>query len=541
MNSYSSDLKYGRRGGLLALFFVVSGLGAQTLPFPIENVVLYNDRAVVRRAAEIPLQAGLNRIIYRGPAVKLKSDSLSGFCANSSCIVQSVWTRTDKSDESVDTRLAALEKERKDLQTSLDAMNRQKEKLETLANLNDRFLGLLLQGVSDSAFEAAIAANKWQNARREIARSSDDIQLDIQELLRKRDDLKEKLDLVESRIQQLASDLSDEIRLVELTLYVPEAMKVKAGFDYMVEDARWDVSYNLDYREGARKIPGKVVGLIQQSSGEDWVNVKLELSTSRPDRGGKRPALSALQVYAREVQTTTDIVTQNQAVDMDGMMDGESEQERSDAGEKRQIRFKIPDRVSIPSGRRYQRITVASLDLEILDQHLRVVGQASSSAHRALQLKNRSTYSMLPGKAYIYGADGYMGMTYIDYTPPGAELLAGLGVSGDVRLKRRIYRRQKDAGLISSNRIYLTEISLQLENPSSREQKVRLFERTPTSSTEKVKVRILDGTTPGHKELSPGSGILVWDFQMKAGEKKEIKLSYEVEVPEGVSGNFYGN
>lgn len=513
---------------------------ADTLPFPIESVVLYNDRAVVRRSAEIPLQEGLNRIVYRGPAVKLKSESLSGFCSGSNCIVQGVWTRTEKSDRALDARLAALEEERKDLQTRLDAIHRQKEKLETLSALNHRFLALLLEGVTDSAFEATVDASAWKTAREQIAQSSDSVELDKQRLLRKSDELKEELDMVDSRIEQLSSDLSDEIRIVELTLYVPKAMKVKAGFDYMVEDAKWDVSYNLDYREEAKRIPGKVVGLIQQSSGEDWVNVELELSTSRPDRGGKRPALEALQVFAREVETTTDIVSQNQAVDLN-VADAEPSDSSESGPVDRQIRFQIPGRVSIPSGRRYQRITVAALDLEVLDRHLRVVGQASSSPHKALKLKNGSRYSMLPGKAYIYGPEGYMGMTYIDYTPPGAELMAGLGITGDVRFKRRIYRQQKDAGLISSNRIYLTEVSLELENPSSRAQTVRMFERIPVSGTEKVKVRILDSTSSGCKELSPGTGILVWDISLSAGQKKTVRLAFEVEVPEGISGNFYGN
>lgn len=525
------------------LFSGSESLQAESRPFPIESVILYNDRAMIRRAAEIPLQAGLNRLVYRGPAVKLKSETLSGFCARSNCIVQSVWTRTDKSDQAVDKKLAALEAQKKELQTSLDALNRRIEKLKSLSGLNDRFLALLLQGVSDAAFEqtaAQLAA--WQSARAHIARSSDDLQLQMQKSLRTRDDLKEQLDLVDSRIDQIASDLSDEIRIVELTLYVPETTTVRAGFDYMVEDAGWDVSYNLEYQPGAKTIPGKVVGLIQQSSGEDWVNVKLELSTSRPDRGGNRPALSAIRIHAREVAANTQIVTQNQAVDFDGVSDGESSVEESDRQtQERLIRFQIPDRVSIPSGKRYQRITVASLDLEVMDEHLRAVGQVSSAVHRALQLKNRSRYSMLSGKGYIYGPDGYLGMTYLEYTPPGAEVLAGLGVTGDVRLKRKIYRSQKETGLISSNRIYQTEVRLELENPTSSPQKVRIYERIPVTATEKVKVRLLEDTTPGYKEISGGTGILVWEITMPARGKKDIRLGYQVEVPEGISGNFYGN
>ncbi len=526
----------------LGLYIAGSAVLAETRPFPIESVVLYNDRALVRRAADVPLRAGQNRIVYRGPAVKLKSESLVGFCAQSSCIVQSIWTRTEKANEAVDHRLAALERRRKELQTELDAINRQKDKLASLARLNDRFLTLLLQGVSDAAFERSAAElAAWQSARNHVTQSSDSIQLDIQRILRKKDDLQEELDLVESRIKQLDSDLSDEIRIVELTLYVPEATTVNAGFDYMVEDAGWDVSYNLDYVSGRKTIPGKVVGLIQQSSGEDWVNVRLELSTSRPERGGNRPSLSAIRVHAREVQANTEIVTQNQAVDFDG-----AETERTEGGERsdnedRLVRFQIPHPVSIPSGKRYQRITVAALELQVLDEHLRVVGQVSSSPHRALQLKNDSRYSMLSGKGYIYGPDGYMGMTYIEYTPPGAELMAGLGVTGDVRLKRKIFRSQKEAGLISSNRIYQTEVSLELENPTSKKQSIKLYERIPVTATEKVKVRIMENTTGGYKELSASTGILVWAIELKPGEKRTVKLGYQVEVPDGISGNFYGN
>ncbi|MCB1303849.1 MAG: mucoidy inhibitor MuiA family protein [Leptospiraceae bacterium] len=508
----------------------------KVLPFPIESVVLYSDRAVVRRAADVPLKAGLNRITYRGPAVKLKSETLTGFCGASNCIVQSIWTRTDKSAESLDGRLAALEQERKELQKALDANTRSSEKLETLNRLNDRFLQLLLEGISDSAFERATANVDWQATRRKVAASSDEIQLQIQSLLRKRDDLKERLDLVESRIDQIATSTADELRVVELTVYVPEASRARIGFDYMVEDASWSVSYNLEYRKGARTMPGKLVGLIQQNSGEDWVNVKMELSTEQPDRGGSRPLLSAIQVHAYEVAANTDIVSADNEISEEA--DGRTSEESSIS--EKQVRFAVPDRVSIPSGKRYQRISVASLSLEVKQEHLRIVGQISSNAHRALQLLNRSTFSLLPGKGYIYGPDGYMGMTYLDYTPPGAELMAGLGVSGDVRVKRKIYHRQEKAGLISSTRLYQTEVTLELENPTAASQEVRIFERVPVTATEKVKIRLLEKTTKGFKELRANTGILVWSIDLKAGETKKVVLHYEVEVPEGISGNFYG-
>eukprot|EP01079_Euglenida_sp_SAG-EU17-18_P001912 gene1912-468_t len=93
---------------------------------------------------------------------------------------------------------------------------------------------------------------------------------------------------------------------VHVLLQALEKGQTQLNLVYMVTagTASWSAMYDLRVNSGARQVSVEYHAKVMQSSGEDWKDVVLELSTAKPMLGGKQPELTPwrLSVAAPRVQ-----------------------------------------------------------------------------------------------------------------------------------------------------------------------------------------------------------------------------------------------
>ncbi|PKL32625.1 MAG: hypothetical protein CVV45_11745 [Spirochaetae bacterium HGW-Spirochaetae-10] len=200
--------------------------------------------------------------------------------------------------------------------------------------------------------------------------------------------------------------------------------------------------------------------------------------------------------------------------------------------------FLIPGRADIPSAERAFRLTIARFTLKPVQESYRIVGAQQRSAHLAVTLKNDRPFPLLAGPVDSYRNSGFTGRGEIGYTPSGANLVVGFGVDRNVRLRREV-QTYRESGLFSG-KVFRTIIDLEVGNEGGEARSIQVFERIPVSELESVKVRILPETTPGYTEEVEKSGILRWNMSLASGEKRKIRLAFEVETPSDFKGEIYG-
>ena len=83
--------------------------------------------------------------------------------------------------------------------------------------------------------------------------------------------------------------------LSEIVVVVEAFDATKAEFDlsYFVSSAGWTPSYDLKVEQLNQPINLKYKASVFQSTGEDWNNIKLTLSTGDPQLGGEKPTISS--------------------------------------------------------------------------------------------------------------------------------------------------------------------------------------------------------------------------------------------------------
>lgn len=112
---------------------------------------------------------------------------------------------------------------------------------------------------------------------------------------RQLDDRAAELEQRKQQLQEQRGTLNGDgkrFKRAVLRVALEQPAQVEVKLDYTLRDASWQPTYDARLRDGAKTIELTYQGLVRQSSGEDWTDVDLTLSTARPALGGNVPRLN---------------------------------------------------------------------------------------------------------------------------------------------------------------------------------------------------------------------------------------------------------
>lgn len=145
---------------------------------------------------------------------------------------------------------------------------------------------------------------------------------------------------------------------------------------------------------------------------------------------------------------------------------------------------------------------------------------------------------LLSGKANVTFDGTYVGETVINATSIAPKLTLTLGTDKRVTVKRekiQDYSSKKTLGKdIQQDFTY----KITVRNNHNRDITMVLKDQYPISKQKDIKVEILEDTTPA-TYTNEGVGVNNWEFDLKTGESKEIKMSYRVKYPKDKVINLY--
>lgn len=508
---------------------------------PIQKVVVYADRADVTRAAPVACSQGKAELTFPGLPTGIDLRTLR---ADASGKARAIGTthRIVALEEDRDARVAALRKE-------LEAAD------DELRKLGEDLQGLAERGAGADAYAAyfqALAREEARNARPELGlweRTLDflraerlglaDQRLGLQAALRKKTRERQRL---ERRLARLAPSAVAEALEVSVAVECRGEERPRVSLAYVVPGATWKPEYDLRFlpRGGAKVGPGRaeltVAVVVQQSTGEDWREVELSLSTARPRLGAEAPypAPIVLQGYkAGEQKVLVDAMERREQLagpGDTGATAGPQSASFEDRGQSCVLR--MPRKVSVQAdGRPYwMPLDVVSAEASA---SLVTIPRLKPYVYHVVQLKNPAAYPLLSGRLHAYRGGSYVGDTRLEYKAAGEPMEVSLGLDEELKVELKpIEERDREAGVLSSKKHIDRAYRFKLSNGARARLPVEVREGVPVSKTEQVEVEIVKKhTTPGY-QLDAHRGILSWVVELKPGEKKELDLRYSIHLPE---------
>lgn len=511
----------------------------------IDAVTVYPDGASVTRLITLDLPSGDSTLVARDFPLALDPSSLRVEGEGGAKLtIGPVDARPPRAAPPVnlpelDKRIEALKDERANLQGAVDAANARRKFAERFAEASPA-------GIGDKGEARPIA--EWRAAFAAVADEIATADGAIRDATRKQRELDRQI------VQLEAERLAKPPSKLEVRIDVAAAAATKATLrvSYAVRSARWVPLYDarLDTGTKDRKPQLELVrrAEVTQSTGEDWSNVALGVSTTRIARGGSAPELNSLVVQypqaprplalgaasepARPAPAMRQVQSPPMAKAADAAQRADEQQAIAEIGDF-QATFKIPGRVSVLASEGAKSLRIATTTVAV-DLAVRAAPVVDPTAFLEASFKQAEDTALLPGKVAIYRDGVFVGRGRIAASAKDETVRIGFGADDKVRIERAVLKRNEGSAglLVTTSKTDERAFKTTIRNGHAFPIRIAIEDQLPVSENEEISVEMLPSTTPPTAtNIRDTRGVLEWAFEAKPGEAKDVNFAWRVRWP----------
>ncbi|GAA6181544.1 mucoidy inhibitor MuiA family protein [Shimia sp. NS0008-38b] len=311
---------------------------------------------------------------------------------------------------------------------------------------------------------------------------------------------------------------------------------------HLADDVEWVPVYDihLDNLDDP-SLRMKRGAFLYQDTGEDWDNVAITLSTSRPDEQNTPATLYPRRhyIYKPEPQPKMQLDRSYVASEMGAMADPVVEpvliEESADFGmglDGLTATYTYDKSVSLTSGSDYLRIALDTLDLSP-----KIYAMANplhdDTAFLMAEATNTSGEMILPGfvsNAYLNGT--FVGEIDLPLISKGAEMDLPFGAIDGLRLTDVVTDRiTGDTGVITTRNERSETRVFTAENLTDRAWDLRLIGQVPYSEQEDLVITHQAQPAATDTNYDDKRGVLMWQTPLNAGASFDVTLSHKLQWP----------
>ena len=505
----------------------------------VDAVTVYPDGASVTRVITVDVAAGDSTLVAKDFPLGLDVSSLrvEGSAAGRLVIgaidAKPPRTAPPVNLPEIDRRIEALRDQRVNLEDAIASATARRKFAERFAEVSPAGLGEKGEARPVAEWRAAFAAVGEEIAVADAA---------IREAERKQRDVDREIARLEAdRASKPPSKL--EVR-IDLAANAPTQATLKVT--YAVRHARWLPLYDARLDTGAkdRKPAIELVrrAEILQTTGEDWSDVSLSVSTVRTARGGNAPDLSPLIVQYPPALPPPRLSAMDTArpralaaapAAPEAMEKRAEEQQATIEVGAFQTAFRVPGRISVGTNEGSKSLRISSAMIAP-DLAIRAAPVLDPTAFLEASFTQSEDAPLLPGKVSIYRDGMFVGAARMAAAGKDEQVRLGFGADDKVKVERAVVKRNEgSAGLIvttakTDERAFKTSI----RNGHDFPVKIAITDQLPVSENEDILVEMLPSTTPPTAtNVRDKRGVLEWAFEAKPGEVKDVNFAWRVRWP----------
>lgn len=534
----------------------------------VTSVVLFPGQAEVTRTTTLNLPVGASTVYFTGVPHAINADSLRAKGTGpSGTVIRGVERQTVPVVEDPSKTAAELEARLLNMQQEMQSLQRQKSILE-----------MQWKALSELKLDAELPQSGDKTV---IPRSAKDIaeilnlivtnqkKIDTEQgpLEAKIISLQDQIELVGQQLNNSRSGVRSKTRVaVDLMLSQPGEVVISAS--YLISGASWKPSYQLQVSDTANqtRVTLDTLGIISQSTGEDWNDVELSLSTARPLVGLNRPEIPPIRLSLwNPSPRRPDVAMKMRGGSIDAaaprslessMMQGAvggsegieqavpeladalnetAAMKNSEAGDGSVAVFVVPAKISLASGGQERKVLLNNMELEGTILNI-AVPAVSTEVYRQADVRIGSS-ALLPGIMRVSQNGTYVGSQYVNYTQPGERIQISVGLSSDIRVSRKAPKVvEAEGGFIKSTRNLSYDYEMEISNNRKSQQEVVVLERFPVAENDKIKVALTSPSiapldVKSDKRIDKSEDMYEWHLSLKPQDKTHLKYGYSVEFP----------
>ncbi len=336
--------------------------------------------------------------------------------------------------------------------------------------------------------------------------------------------------------------------------------EIPVDLSYYTPNAGWTALYDIRVNSKTNKVKMVYKASLTQTTGIDWKNTKLTLSTGTPNFGVSAPILTPwyLQLYVpglytdlqkraaagnatrNMIQSFSDDKVLSEVVVSDGVGQYKQQKEKDlniDPSTLQQYttlnegqlntNFEIDLPYDIESDGKLHSVTIKDQEISCILKNY-AVPRIDKEAYLLAEMADWQNLDLLPGDANIIMDDTYIGKSVIDPNTTADTLNLSLGRDKRIAIKRSLVKEFSSLKTTggSSRQVFTYEILV--KNNKLTDINILLKDQFPLSTIKEVEVKLEDGS---EAMVNVETGVLTWKIDLKPGESRKVRFSYSVKYP----------
>ncbi len=523
---------------LLTSALVVSSLVAAAQPdkpvdSKITDVTVFLNKAQVSRTVKTKVETGKTNLIVTGLSSQLDPQSVQVSGKGSIVILGTSHRQNYLNEFNLPKPLRMLKDSVETLQRQLILEQSQKE----ILNKEEQML-LSNQKIGGTNQNLTVA---------ELKAMADFYRTRLSDIVSSRMKQDEKMKKLNERIARLNAQINSQNELYrrntsELVVSVSAeaATNVELQVRYVVANAGWSPVYDLRAIDTKNPVQLSYKANVFQSTGEEWNNVKLKLSTANPNLSGQKPELYSWYLDFYYPQVYDMAKRKSMAAAPAAVYRAEAKVADEELAEAITVadyvttiqtslntEFDIALPYTVASSAKPVVVDIRSYDMKA-DYIYSVAPKLDMDAFLMARATGWEEFNLLPGEANIFFEGTFVGKSFIDPNNIKDTLAVSLG-----RDKRIVVKREKLKDLTSKNFIgssrkesYTWEISVR--NTKADAVKIIIEDQVPVSQNTQIEVTTLD---LGGAKYTKDTGKLMWELELKPNETRKLVYKFDVKYP----------
>ncbi|MBN2229200.1 MAG: mucoidy inhibitor MuiA family protein [Candidatus Thorarchaeota archaeon] len=512
----------------------------------IARVTVFRDGARVTRIGKTEIPKGEQKLRVTGITEYAHQDSFR-VKGHGKAILRSIdvkrttMTYEPKGDaKDLLEKIKTLEKERRGIQ---DQINSEQNRITHLNAIGTQFSTEF--GKWYSAGESSMDnLTKMDKASQDLLKNA---KKNLRTLSRELERIDAEISTLRENIQRILGERRTEtLTEVYIDLEANESTTLELEVTYQLSLASWYPTYDVDIGEGKTTL--KRIASVYNNSREHWEDVNLVVSTAsaRPVEAVK-PQPFYLDIYHPQPMTGYGMpsgppggtsfdkievraIRDEVSIEEDMLMEPKAKpmvEEYAEASEGFGgiTAYNVPGNVTIESSSDPHPITLVLDEFESKRLHY-----WNAYAMPEVVAQDEITNGDLvipPGGVKVYASGDFIGETSVESIAPREKFRLGTRASYDVKAEKKLIEKDTEkAGLTRGKQKRGYKYALELKNFSKKEIEIRIVDRIPYSSSEKITVEMGQPSLPYKKmEL----GVITWETKLEANQELTIEYGFDVE------------
>ena len=317
--------------------------------------------------------------------------------------------------------------------------------------------------------------------------------------------------------------------------------------NYFVQNANWAPVYDLQATSATNNFNLKYFANVTQTTGIEWTNVPLTLSTSNPNETNVKPELSPWYLgfmdYLRKDGRSKSL--SNAPISMQEVTITKKNNSSTDDVEEDQkyvqnyvqitesiirTEYEIKLNYTIAADGKMHKVLINQKEVPMIMQFA-AVPKVCTDAFLMAKVTGWEDMNIIPGNARLYFDGGYVGEMYLDASTTSDTLNVNLGRDKTIAITRKKIKENFKDKIFSDDKVETRTIEIVVRNTKNVPVEIVLEDQIPIATgSNEIRVDLFenDGAI-----LDEATGKLSWKVKLKVKDTKKITFTYQIRYPKG--------